>query len=976
MAKDEIQLRYDNFKNYKDKIGKSLDQELSLFDRFASDVISRAKNHHQVTLNNLEESKESLAGLKNKVKTIKNSIFYHDETLIIDRQAMIQNTEKQIQAQNQNILEFDHKNTLDKVLNFDYLNKALLQSSFDFFAEFRMYYAKDIFDLDDLYDFLKEKNKVFEKIIQKYEHEVMDSFTTLDKEITDMNDKILNLMQQKNTQLNKITDFYQNETDAYLDNQLTFSVENNLNSEEIKSLIADKLKQFKNFKVHLLDQEEKIKIILHEEYLSLYNKVVNKLLQRKGDVVVDDPNFFEHIDDTLVNLKEQIVFAKNEDLASLSSLIKTYNYAINYKQLKVQAEKKARKMTSKFLKMKKAIFFEYQKESRSLINQMDKYYHLYLDLLKVDPFLAQIIGDKATKIVKDEINYLTTLKINKEHKINVNFDIKTLKLNQKINDIEAKLIYEVERQILLQDIDLLNNILDIQNFFIDKQADTSLSKNHLHMEKHNIFRLDKAINSYLKQDMKITNINRKYLNFISGLLVNYIRDSEAHNIAVVDSLSDIKLALKEYDIASVHFRTMFENEQRFLVMQSNRVNDETKINDEFILTGLENQMRFAQEQINLANDEFRLRVEAIMTAVDEERVYYNDIITNQEAQLKQRRSLLMDEYQSKVYHYNYLLEDKSDSKTKKTLEKEFDKLRENYELAIKNTDLTSNENQAIIMAKRRLVKLDDHLEEALDEATSLRDQTIDEMQELYRTTKEKYDYLKVYLDQRVYPLEPTFHQTLERMKGRYEFKRKTAEAELDVKTKDLLDKYLKVYFEEQPGLDLEKVNSFISQMEAEKEAIAKAYEQEIIQIEETHQSTIDKLKTEKNKIIEIHKLMKQEIVEKEESEIIKKQAELQNLESKYLQQQTQKQISFDNEIENLTNEYNTTLVQSKKYINNLSQAFDKVLETYKPYLRLTKNNRKIRMIVNKTNRQIKRKQKDELHSLAKDLKSKSFLINE
>ena len=122
--------------------------------------------------------------------------------------------------------------------------------------------------------------------------------------------------------------------------------------------------------------------------------------------------------------------------------------------------------------------------------------------------------------------------------------------------------------------------------------------------------------------------------------------------------------------------------------------------------------------------------------------------------------------------------------------------------------------------------------------------------------------------------------------------------------------------------------------------------------------------------------MKQEVVEKEESEIIKKQAELQNLESKYLQQETQKQSSFDDQIENLTNEYNTTLVQSKKYINNLSQAFEKVLETYKPYLRLTKNNRKIRTIVNKTNRQIKRKQKDELHSLAKDLKSKNFLINE
>jgi len=976
MAKDKLQTNFDNFEDYKEKLGKSLDGELALFERFAEDIIRRASNHYQVSLNNLEESKQSLVDLRDKVKQLKHGIFYHKETVVIDRQNIIKNTEKMVQSQNQAILEFEYKDVKEQVLNFDYLNKALLQSAFDFFNDFRMYYAKDIIDLDEFYDYLNEKNKVFEKIIQKYEQEVLDSFTTLDNEIRDMNDKISLLMQQKNFQLNKVYNFYERETKSYLDNQLTFSLESDLNSQEIKDLVSDKLKQFKAFKLHLLEQEEKIKVILHSEYLALYDKVLNKLLQRKGNLLLQDPNFFNHIEESLIKLKEQIVFAKNENLGSLSSLIKTYNTAIKHQQLKAKCEKRAKVMTKKFLSMKKTIFFEYQKESRELINQMEKYYKLYLDLLKVDPFLAQIIGDNATKIVKDEVNYLSTLKINKEHKINVNFDIKTLKLNQQINEIEEKLIYEVERQIHLQDIDLLSNILDVQSFFIDKQADTALSKNHLKVEKNNIFKLEKAINAYLKYDLSINNVNRKYLNLVTEYLSRFTRESEAHNIDLIEALSEIKLALKEYEITAVHFKNMFENEQRFLVMQSNRVDDETKINNNFILTGYENQMRFAQDQMALANDELRVRVQAIMAAVDEEREYYSNIIDNQEADLRKRQIDLMDEYQSKLYHFSFQLEESTNPKQSKSLERELIKLKQRYDELLANTEMTINENEISASAKLRLKTLDDHLEEALTEAMNLRDETIDEMTELYNSTKEKYEYLKIYYEQKVNPLEPTFYQSLERMKSRLQFKLKAAEIELDNKTKELMENYINIYFQEQPGLDKEKIINKIDEIQLEKELITENYHNEISDVEAAYQATASLLNQEKESIIQEARDLKAEINDKEETEISNKQLELQSLESHFNQQQDKKQVSFETEIENLTNEYNSTLSESKKYIFNLSQAFEKILSTYKPYLKLTKNNRKIRNIVKKTNSQIKKNQKTEIKKLARDLKKKQYLINE
>lgn len=58
----------------------------------------------------------------------------------------------------------------------------------------------------------------------------------------------------------------------YLDNESTFSIEEDLNSESTKKMISNKLKQLDLFKQHLSIQEEKVKKILQEEYRDLYEK--------------------------------------------------------------------------------------------------------------------------------------------------------------------------------------------------------------------------------------------------------------------------------------------------------------------------------------------------------------------------------------------------------------------------------------------------------------------------------------------------------------------------------------------------------------------------------------------------------------------------------------------------------------------------------------------------------------------------------
>jgi hypothetical protein len=563
--------------------------------------------------------------------------------------------------------------------------------------------------------------------------------------------------------------------------------------------------------------------------------------------------------------------------------------------------------------------------------------------------------------------------MNKEHKINVNFDIKTLKLKQQINQVEAKLAYNSEKLMLEQDIELLNTMKTLQIHFADHQYDSTLIMNSLTKEKYQIERLEKAVNHHMDYLVKQSNLNRKFLSIITQILASHIRDEESHNIHVVESASKIKLALKEYDILALHFNTMYENEKRFLVMQANRVSEESKINNEFILTTFSNQMRFAGEQINLANDEYKLRVEAIITAVNEERNYYFDIIEHRLSKYKERQKNISDSYQANLYQDSHSLMEATEKTYIKALEKQIAINKSNNDELIKAIDLEIDQDTIISDAKRRLRDLDTHFEEAMEEAIAIRDDSISEMTELYNDAENKYNALKPYLKDKMNPLDPTFYNGLEKMKKRHNFKLAAAEVELEEATKDLIEDYRKVFFAEKTVINEDLYLSQIEQLEEEKNAYKEEYSNNLAKSELIYSTKVKALETELKNTVQKIETNKNQLQNRHLKNINQKQIELDNLKKSYESSSEKISKSYRSEVLELTDEYNQSLVQNQKHFKNLTNAFDSILDSYYPYLKTAKNNSLIKKIVKQTEKKIKHQKALENRELKKSSKLPNYL---
>ncbi len=963
--------KFDNYEIFKAKIKAGNDEELALFKRFYDDVNIHANSHKHITLANLDEVKESLDTLKERALKLRESLFYHDETVIVDRQEVISDTEKKVHKENLNILNFERNQASDKIENLDYLNKVAIQNKFNFFTKYIDIYAKTIMNFDETYDYYEGKTTSVDKIFNKYKEEILESFNILDQDIAEMDSRILDLMKQKNSKLNDINSFYNRERKNFVDNQLTFSLAEDPTSVDIQALISDKIFQQEAFKKHILHQEVKVQKILNNEYNELYQKTLDRLLNQKGFQLFQDVKFFDHPDKYIENLKQKLVFAKENEEKGIASLIRVLKKAENHEKIKTRCEKRAKGLTKRFLHQKKKVFLEYQKDARNLIFQMEKYYRLYLELLKIDPFLAQIIGDNATKIIKDELNFLSMLEMNKEYKINVNFDIKMLKIKQQINEIEAKLIHQIDRLTLLQDIDLLYSLQDIQIFFYENKIDAQKAKNKLLQEKFSVDLLEDAINAHMEHLINMSNVNRKWLSVITEMLISRTRSVESHNMNVIDAASKIKLALKEYDVNALHFNTMYENERKYLVMQANRVDEESEINNQFILTTYENQMRFAKEQVELANTEYRLRVEAIIRAVEEEKNFYQEIIDRRLKEHRDKRKVLEENYQARLYYETHSISESDDPKLTKQLEKQIQKNKKSHDKIVKEMDAEIAADAVIAKSRARLTELEEHTIVALQDATELRDETISEMSELYDVAEKKYQALKPYLKDRIHILEPSLNSTLTKIKERRNYRLKMAEIELETATKDLLENYLHVFFEEMPDIDREKYLAQIDTCETEREQIQADYAGKMEAIDKAYRDKIQANEKENYQLNLDFYAIREEIKAKSDKFITQKKAQIDELEQQHFLESEKRDESFQNEINKMLQEFNSSLVKNQKDFKSLSSAFDKILKTYYPYLKVASNNKAIKKIVKQTEKKIRIKKQREI----KKLHHKSNLTN-
>ncbi|NLZ61977.1 MAG: hypothetical protein GX904_04180, partial [Acholeplasmataceae bacterium] len=801
-TKNKLQQELDNKKTFLEKSKTAFESELALFERFFQSITHHAQTHRQITLNNIEAIEERLISLKEQAAQLKDSIIYHDETVIVDRQEIIAQTEAKVHANNVSILDFDRAHADDLVDTLDYLNKALIQVKVNFFDSFRRHFLDVIVENQDYYAYIEKVSNQFQNILSRHQEEIINTFLSLNEEITHMDDGITDIIKRKNETIQNIETFFTREMKNYLDNQLMFSPVADPTSIDIQALVSDKIVQYNTFKKHLESQNAKMIAHLNEKASYLIKEIKERLLEQKSLELTGTADFFTDPQANLIVLKTRLLEAEAQkdkhEAEKLALAVETLN---QYRLLEEHAEKRARFLARKQRRYLNRMLKEYLIESAKTMNNLERTLSLYQNLMDYDTFLAQAIGDDSTKIIKAELDHLEILAMNKELKLNIDFDINSINIKTKINEVENKLIYQVKKQMLLQQIELIELIADIQISILDKKAMVFTTKNMVQRERILIDRLETAMNYHLEYLHQVAGLNRAWNSEVLELIIADIRGRETYNIHVVEAASKVKLGLKEYDMKALHFKTMFENELSYLVMQSSRVSEENAIHNEFLLTTLENQMRFTKEQIDLANIEYRLRVEAIIKAVDEERAYFNEFIESAEQKYHKNITILENEYQVELYKNLHMLEETKDLKIQKLLNKDLEKLRKGYEASQIQILEALEKDQKIIQTKRRLRDLDAHLEDALKDAETLRDDTIQEMKEQYTFAKDRYDALKPYLDQKVNILDPTFYQTLESINKRLRYKLKTAEIELENETQAFLDEYVKIYFMEMPDSD-------------------------------------------------------------------------------------------------------------------------------------------------------------------------------
>ncbi|GEM_PF-981761 len=965
MAKSEKSLQKDpeNLTNYRKSVDEAYHEELKLYEDFYTKITHRATTHRQITLNNLTEIEEKLEKLKTDAKQIKHSLFFHEEYDIVDRQEIISNTESKVHDQNESFLEYHFQDKTEILNSLDYLNKALIQTRTSFFDQFQRTYLENIFENEALFSYFLDSSSQFNQILDRHQSEILDLFLRLDEEIKNMDDSISQIIKRKNRTVSKSNHFYEGEMKYFIDNQLLFSAESDPTSVDIQALISDKIRQFEVFKTHIISEDDKITRLLNKEYCNLFNQVLTRQLNQKSNVISDSLRFFENPEKAMEQLKLEVLSAQEQkDKVKLKEAVAHYQKAQKYLEIKKQSEKRTESMLKKFEKEKKSILLEYRINSNRIVTELERYLTLYEELMEKDTFLAQAIGDSSSKIIKEELNRLSILQLNKELKTNINYDIESLKIKSKINEIEMEMTYMVKKQMHLQEIELLETVNKVQLFLLNHKASYVHAKMDIQKESLNIGKLEKALNIHLAYLHETSDVSRKIQSEFYEKVIRQIRSEETHHIHVQAASSKLKLALKEYDIKAIHFKTMMENELAYVVMQASRVSEENQIHHEFILTTYENQMRFSKEQIELAESEYRLRVEALHRTTNEEKTYFEDLIRNTMQKYEKNRKQVENEYESKLYQNRHLLSETSDPKIHKILEKEVKELRKSHEEFLTKWTKEMMKDPLVDSAKNRIQELEEDFQDALEDAKNLRDETLLQMSDIYVDAKNHYEVLKPFLDNKVNILEPEFYRTLERINERYRYKLKLAEAILDQDTKELLEAYVKVYFEPEILGDDDVYTPLLTQLSSSRDEAYQKYELKLRQMEGDFQTEASLLEQEELRFDDALNTAK--LTQKNKFETSKKllEAEVDQLSLEYDAAKTLHSAKKTSLVHNLTKEYESALVNNQKYINSLSLDFNKILKSYQPYIKVQKKDKEIRTILSSNKRifktQLKKTQKD------------------
>jgi len=908
---------------YKEKFDKSSKDELSFFNDLNQRINHKIQSNQQITINNLNEIKHSLESIRSKANQITESIINHDEHMIVKKQKVISDALKNIHNNNFNVFQFESEHLDQRVFSIESLHNQLVESNMEYFRSYKLFLKGTIDNIKTNYAFLKKKSEAINYVIDKHFTEISDAFKELDQRISKIDETIKELMATKSLKEDVLDEFFDIEIKNLTDTQINFCINEDPFSDNIQKLTETKKQEFNQYKAFLHKQEERLKSLFTTDVEEKYNEYYHQ------------------------------------------------NYSKHQKQSK--AEKYAKKKIKTYTKDKKQILLSFRKDNQASISRMQTSLNLYLKLYKTDPFLAQLFFDEGARIVSQEVDFTRLYKMNKSLKYHMYFTYKLAQLNHQIKLYEYDFVHYIQNKFTSQEIDFINVIKDIKAFLIDNQSSVDATQIALKRDKKFILYLNDLMDAHIDYQMKRENHTRVFLSEFSKVINTNVRNKADMDIQLLNHTSDILLALKESEIDTLHFKHMYENEKRLLLIQQNRIQSENDINYDLMLSTFSNQMRFAKEQIKLAEEEFKLRLSAIVHNIDSERIHYYDMI-NHEVDLKEDAAQSeFAHYQKQVYDIITEIENTDDKKLKSVLEKALDEVKTDYRKKIDQILEKYRSNHKIRLYQKRLEELDMYLEDAYLAASKIYDKTIQEMDEIYRYAEIKYNEIIEAVDKDAFPLDDFLYEALQESKKRLNEKMLYAEITLDEKVGSYIDSYKKLYFKLNLKFDSKDI---LKQLDSHQEQLAL--------LEDNYHDTLDginqdyALSTENynHKIRALKNQYQQEmdatILEK--NQIIQSKTQDINSNDKTFKDFMQK-VSHKHQVQlkQIIEDYLDQMKDNQDINQAVDMDYEKLIQAYRPYIKYSKKSRSIRKVIRQMRKQHKKDLKIANKKIKTDIKSIRFI---
>ncbi len=699
------------------------------------------KNNNQ----RITETKRKLAELDEQISNLNSSID------LVDRETVIQQLNEMIDAENkiftarQEIRFFDNNKTPERIINLEGIYKELI-SSIDKLNTYEETYRDGIIDnnkhlFDKQLAVTSEMIKLMDDLFDTKRNHVTNELES----IRYIYDNVKNLEDEFNAYIKSSIDT------CYALNEASKSIFTDVD-DEIN--IGEKIKlDYKNKLITINQTIESLTLKydvktdeIHKTYLKYEQNLITKQEIQNQKLLDEERSAKQAISNKLKNIRLEIINAeKKNNLSKVGKLMKEFE--------KVEKSTSSLKVTTKLSKELSIITKKTHIKSINQLLSIEKKHLTDLNKQQHNLSLEKIKYDEAKILYKIKSDYdalIGDVDINKDRVQNLN-DYLNTKVTIGTKIIELKKDIRLRELIMMKENELDELLLldTFKDFLIDLKKIENTRVVALKQNQNN-YRVIKIEQEYqvlksiedTKLDQNLIDIEKLILSRRNETLIKNEKIKEEANSEIIYQDSLINIAKKEHELQLIKVESLYENERNLAEEQIERINLGVKVNDAFVKTTLENQLLFATQQIKCAQSEYEIRIESINLTLNQELDYANKKIDYYRRNYDYEKSKIRKELDDKLEDLNYKLLLFTDEKDNRIIIGKIEALKAAFNKMIEDIEDVENQDIEILRYEKVINDANSRAEGAIEEAGSLKVQTVDSFEALYFQTKEKFDLIK------------------------------------------------------------------------------------------------------------------------------------------------------------------------------------------------------------------------------------------